>query len=208
MSPIERPWIEQCKQVYQQFCIVAEKNLLRPTNRVFCEFVGISAGKFQKWRCGQWPVAEDIESLHNKLGFSYRWLVTGEGDPFEEAPQRKRDELMEAMKEEVMANRAHIDAQNDELSDMRERAAELQTKMHALEAALAAAQQRILDLERETAAGNKALLDAQKQLIETMTELRKYERAERLLEGAHGECPAMPFGDTSARGAAQADGEN
>ena len=107
-----------------------------------------------------------------------------------------------------MANRAHIDAQNDELSDMRERAAELQTKMHALEAALAAAQQRILDLERETAAGNKALLDAQKQLIETMTELRKYERAERLLEGAHGECPAMPFGETSARGAAQADGED
>ena len=61
--------------------------------RGFCAFLSISTGKNQKWAQGQWPSAEDIETIHDKLGFAYSWLVTGEGEPFEESviPSRQDD---------------------------------------------------------------------------------------------------------------------
>lgn len=58
---------------------------MKATNKTFCDFLNISTGKLQKWSKGQWPSAEDLETIHDKLGFSYSWLVTGEGDPFEES---------------------------------------------------------------------------------------------------------------------------
>ena len=42
-------------------------------------FLGVSQGKTQHWEKGQWPKADDIELLAEKLGFEYRWLVTGKG---------------------------------------------------------------------------------------------------------------------------------
>ena len=50
-------------------------------------FLGMSQGKTQSWEKGQWPKAEDLRVLHQKMGFSYRWLVTGEGDPFDDELQ-------------------------------------------------------------------------------------------------------------------------
>lgn len=46
--------------------------------------LGVSQGKMQYWEKGNWPSAEDLEVLHKKMGFSYRWLITGEGEPFDE----------------------------------------------------------------------------------------------------------------------------
>lgn len=55
----------------------------------FARFLGVSVGKVQAWReGGQWPKAQDIALLHRKMGFSYEWLVTGEGDPFD-TPQKQ-----------------------------------------------------------------------------------------------------------------------
>ena len=53
----------------------------------FCHFLNISAGKRQKWSMGQWPSAEDLAVIHDKLGFSYRWLVTGEGNPLDDVEE-------------------------------------------------------------------------------------------------------------------------
>lgn len=47
--------------------------------------LNVSQGKMQYWEKGNWPSAEDLEAIHKKMGFSYRWLVTGEGTPFDEA---------------------------------------------------------------------------------------------------------------------------
>lgn len=50
-------------------------------------FLGVSSGKLFSWKKGQWPLAADIETIAERLGLSYRWLVTGEGDPEgEDAP--------------------------------------------------------------------------------------------------------------------------
>lgn len=61
----------------------AQKNI-KPTLRGFCDFLGISLGKRQAWdERGQWPSAEDLEILHEKMQFSYQWLITGKGDMFD-----------------------------------------------------------------------------------------------------------------------------
>lgn len=81
---INKVWHVKYQLVYDYFCSVAGSKGFKPTVRGFCDFLEISPGKRQKWSQGQWPSAEDPETLHDKLGFSYRWLITGEGDPFEE----------------------------------------------------------------------------------------------------------------------------
>ncbi|WP_164928117.1 LexA family transcriptional regulator [Nitratidesulfovibrio vulgaris] len=45
--------------------------------------LGASQGKTQNWEKGQWPSASDLAVIAEKFGCSYRWLVTGEGDPFD-----------------------------------------------------------------------------------------------------------------------------
>ena len=57
-----------------------------PSYLSFARFLGHGhEGRIRAWKKGQWPSAEDIWQLHLKLGFSLRWLVSGEGDPFEAA---------------------------------------------------------------------------------------------------------------------------
>lgn len=84
MTFFNKIWLQQYKMVYDFFCSVALSKGFKPTLRGFCDCLGISMGKRQKWSQGQWPSAEDLETIHDKLGFSYRWLITGEGDPFED----------------------------------------------------------------------------------------------------------------------------
>lgn len=84
MTFFNKVWLQQYKMVYNFFCSVALSKGFKPTLRGFCDCLSISMGKRQKWSQGQWPSAEDLETIHDKLGFSYRWLITGEGDPFEE----------------------------------------------------------------------------------------------------------------------------
>lgn len=81
---INKVWHVKYELVFRHFCSIALSIGYKPTTRGFCEFLQISAGKREKWSKGQWPSAEDLEKLHDRLGFSYRWLITGEGDPFEE----------------------------------------------------------------------------------------------------------------------------
>lgn len=91
MSGTKRNWAKNYQIVYSYYRTRNQAKKLKLSHRSFCEFLGISLGKREKWQKGQWPSAEDLNSLHNKLGFSYRWLITGEGDPFEEVPQGDAD---------------------------------------------------------------------------------------------------------------------
>lgn len=79
-------WCENFKFIYNLFEKRLTSNGAKATNKEFCAFLEISAGKLQKWTQGQWPKAPDLAVLHDKFGLSYRWLVTGEGDPFDAAP--------------------------------------------------------------------------------------------------------------------------
>ncbi len=68
--------------IYKTFATRAlAKN--EPTSKLaFARFMGASQGRMQSWERGQLPRPDDLQRLHETLGFSYHWLMTGEGDPF------------------------------------------------------------------------------------------------------------------------------
>lgn len=101
---INKVWHYKYEYVYDFFCSVADSKGYKSTVRGFCDFLGISAGKRQKWSQGQWPSAEDLEILHDKLGFSYRWLITGEGDPFEEGGTLPEADIAKKKEEQYLAD--------------------------------------------------------------------------------------------------------
>ncbi len=126
MAFLKKDWSYKCEMVYKTFCSVAASKDMKATNKTFCDFLNISTGKLQKWSKGQWPSAEDLETIHDKLGFSYSWLVTGEGDPFEESfiPYPTPDDTAELMnlrhensdlKEELMRSYREISRLGQEL---------------------------------------------------------------------------------------------
>lgn len=83
MPKNKRNWSEKYEIVYKNFCKINYLKEKTPTIRGFCNFLGISLGKRQKWELGQWPSADDLHTLHEKMGFTYQWLITGEGEPFD-----------------------------------------------------------------------------------------------------------------------------
>ena len=75
---------EHFEFVYKIFLGSSHSIKFGQTYKGFAAFLGMSNGKIQKWReLRQWPKAHDLKILHEKLGFTYGWLVTGEGAPFE-----------------------------------------------------------------------------------------------------------------------------
>lgn len=70
-------------------------------------------GKVNAWRKGQWPSADDIVAIHDKLGFSYRWLLNGEGEPLENQDsygvERERMAGLEARLEALENEKAEAD---------------------------------------------------------------------------------------------------
>lgn len=88
-------------------------------------FLGMSQGKTQSWEKGQWPKAEDLRVLHQKMGFSYRWLVTGEGDPFDDELSSCPPTLT-ANSEPLMHNRTEtLERENAQLRELLEAKNEL-----------------------------------------------------------------------------------
>ncbi len=130
-SAIEKLWSEQCKIVYNFFCSHAIEKGKKPTNRGFCDFLGITTGKVQNWSKGQWPSAEDLETIHDMLGFSYRWLVTGNGDPFDED--------------------AHAHADTSETAALHARIAELEHEIGRLREALLSAHEANTEMGKANA---------------------------------------------------------
>lgn len=70
-------------------------------------------GKVNAWRKGQWPSADDIVVIHDKLGFSYRWLLNGEGEPLENQDtsgvERERMARLEARLEALENEKVEAD---------------------------------------------------------------------------------------------------
>lgn len=79
-------FIQRFEIIYNFFCKKAEEDGRQTSKLALARLLGISQGKMQKWEKGQVPASIDIKIIHEKLGFSYSWLITGEGPQFEEAP--------------------------------------------------------------------------------------------------------------------------
>ncbi len=135
-------WHINYEMVYERFRSLADSKGFKANVRGFCDFLEISAGKRQKWSLGQWPSAEDLEKLHDRLGFSYRWLITGEGEPFEEGgglpEEGARVHALEARLQELEQENAELRAKltSSEVGELSGRLAELESTVRQLQTRL------------------------------------------------------------------------
>lgn len=70
--------------IYQKYAAWGRENGFKPSKLAFSRFVGVTQGAMQKWEKGTIPSATVLKTIHDKLGFSYDWLITGEGEMFDE----------------------------------------------------------------------------------------------------------------------------
>lgn len=71
--------------IYKKFAEWGEQNGFKPSKLAFARFIGVVQATMQRWEKGQIPSAKDIKTIHDKLGFAYDWLISGEGEMFDEA---------------------------------------------------------------------------------------------------------------------------
>ncbi len=77
---------------YKRFCEIAVPLGLRPSGNEMARYLDVSIGQAQAWKTGQRPSADALEAMVRKLGLSPRWLLTGEGEPLEDAGCAPREE--------------------------------------------------------------------------------------------------------------------
>ena len=84
--------------IYKKFSCWAKSDNRPYSKLAFSRYLDISQGRMQKWEAGQIPRPADLKIIHDKLGFSYSWLITGEGDPCAEEvtclPSASSDEVV------------------------------------------------------------------------------------------------------------------
>lgn len=98
--------------IYKKFFDWGKQNGFKPSKLAFSRFLGVSQGAIQNWEYkGTLPAGKDLKTIHDKLGFSYDWLITGEGDMFDEAARllAEKDAEIERLKEENRKLTTHPD---------------------------------------------------------------------------------------------------
>ena len=81
-----RDWSQPFKIIYDIFSSSSHINEFGKSKLGLARFLGLSQGKTQAWEKGQWPSADDLWVIAEKLGLDYKWLITGNGDPFGAKP--------------------------------------------------------------------------------------------------------------------------
>lgn len=80
--------------IYKKYAGWGIQNGFKPSKLSFSRFLGVPQGTMQGWEYrGSLPTGKDLKTIHDKLGFSYDWLITGEGEPMDD--QQKRIEELE-----------------------------------------------------------------------------------------------------------------
>lgn len=82
----------------------------RPNETALGRYIGVSKTTVQRWKGGQVPAAKDIKTIHDKLGFSYDWLITGEGEMFDTTARElaAKDEALVAKDQVIEEKDAEI----------------------------------------------------------------------------------------------------
>lgn len=89
--------------IYKKFASWGILNGFKPSKLAFSRFLGVAQSTMQRWEYqGSIPAGKDLKTIHDKLGFSYDWLISGEGEMFdstEQALDKMRDRVAELEKE-------------------------------------------------------------------------------------------------------------
>ena len=75
--------------IYKKYADWGILNGFKPSRLSLSRFLDVPQGTMQGWEYrGSLPSPKDLKTIHDKLGFAYDWLITGEGEMFDEAVAR------------------------------------------------------------------------------------------------------------------------
>ena len=109
------------KNFSQRFVIIYKKFVEqaaggKPASKLaFSRFVGVAQGVMQNWEKGSIPLPKYLKIIHDKFGFDYGWLLTGEGEPYGTGSSAREREL-EAEVERLKTELAEADRVNRQLT--------------------------------------------------------------------------------------------
>ncbi len=82
--------------IYQKYADWGKNNGFKPSKLAFSRFLGVFQATMQRWEKGKVPNPKELKIIHDKLGFAYDWLISGEGEMFDSSAQK-----IEALEHEV-----------------------------------------------------------------------------------------------------------
>lgn len=115
--------------IYKNFFQAASQKGEKASKLALAKLLGISQGRLQNWESGKIPQPEDLRKLHELFGFSYCWLVTGEGEPFEMQPHGADSWRIEELEKEVFALKNQVSMMEAELREERSLNRQLTTRL-------------------------------------------------------------------------------
>lgn len=75
---------ERFEIIFRKYAEWGRKNGFRPSKLALARFLDIPQATLQGWENrGSAPSGKALKTIHDKLGFSYDWLITGEGEMFD-----------------------------------------------------------------------------------------------------------------------------
>lgn len=69
--------------VYRKYSEIVARTGARCSESGLARFLDVSQTTSQRWKNGQIPDPISLKMIHDKLGFSYDWLIAGEGEVFD-----------------------------------------------------------------------------------------------------------------------------
>jgi len=94
--------------IYEKYKTLYGAGCARVNERTFASFLEIPVQTVRNWReRNTVPSAKGLKALHDKLGFAYDWLISGEGEMFDNTAKAL------ATKDEALAAQARLVEEKD-----------------------------------------------------------------------------------------------
>lgn len=82
--------------IYNEYTKGFEGTGAKPNLSAFARFLELPVSTVKSWeKRDVIPSAKDIKIIHDKLGFSYDWLIAGEGEIYDTATQKLAEQEAE-----------------------------------------------------------------------------------------------------------------
>lgn len=85
--------------IYKRYYEWGIQNGFKPSKLGLSRFLNVPQGTMQNWEYkGKIPSGKDLKTIHDKLGFSYDWLISGEGEMLDQAAEKLASQEAEIAK--------------------------------------------------------------------------------------------------------------
>lgn len=110
--------------IYLCYSRLVEETGSKPSESGLARFLGVPQPNVNRWKKYQFPDPVSLKLIHDKLGFAYDWLISGEGEMMDSKDERIAELEDEVAKLKQQAKDERIAELEDEVSRLKRQVAE------------------------------------------------------------------------------------